>query len=149
MIFHKPDTKGPKFPFMLMNRHYIHNPMSLGMIYVISEKEFNDRRLNENTVAIDVQCRKFDVLNIVRVGRNLNPFHFSYKHRMIRVKYIYGDAKQLSFYEARQEYLELACSRRWYRETHESEAQFRARNAEYASMSELLKSVGYLGNWLI
>jgi hypothetical protein len=149
MIFQKSDPREPKFPFILMNRYYIHNPMRLGMLYVISEKEFRDKRLIENTVVIDVQCRRFDVLDIVRIGRNFNPLHYSCKHRMIRVKYVYSEPVQLSFDEARQEYMELVCSRRWYRETHESEAQFRARNAEYADMGELLKSIGYLGNWLI
>jgi len=102
----------------------------------------------KRSFAIDIDCRKFWLNNVVKrrtvyAWWNI-PFMGRNKH--IYVDYIFGSPEQLNFEQAREEFVEFVCAHRWWSNSHETEKQFRARNAKYVSMAELIEPVSLKGN---
>jgi hypothetical protein len=139
----------PRYPFMIMNRHYIAAPDRDHVIDYMPLHVFENGRFKEKAVVIDILCRRFAVRDVINVGRVWNPLNWSWKFKKIKVKYVYGPPKQLTFEQARSEYIELVCKRGWFSQDYENEAQFRQRVGQIETMENLLDSISYLGKWLI
>lgn len=132
-----------------MNEYYIVcRPDGDVCVQIMSEPGFLKGRFKENALAIDVDCRKFAVKDVINLGRPWNPLLWSWRHKMIRVRYVFGEPDQLTFDEARSEYVELVCRKRWWSASYENEQKFRKRNAGYTNMRELLEPVSFAGKWV-
>ena len=164
----------PRFPALLMNEHFIIlwrsdctwlNVNLLRTTYMVpcmmAEKAFWNGRFRRRAVLIDIDCKRFPVIGAVNKGVTRNPLHFSCKHRIVRVGYVFGEPTQLTYDEARSEIVELVCRRRWHHQARRSEKQFRAFCAGFADMREFLlgkrptkddpfrgPAVSFYGRWL-
>jgi hypothetical protein len=152
-------ASNPKSPFVLMNHHHIVKNDKSYSINIVGEKAFHRGKFRENAVVIDLNCRKFPIFDVVRLGLTWfgsywNPltwpsylfFRNSFDTEIV-VKYLYGDPIQLTFDEARAEIEELICRRRWYGQTGETEKQFRKRSAKCKNMAEFLEGISFYGRW--
>jgi hypothetical protein len=151
----------PQYPFLVMNEHYISRPESIGLHNKITAKGFKNGRFKENTFVIDINCMKFPVIDVLNLGRSLWPFDLLSRHKLIKVKPIYGAPVQLTYEEARHEIVELICRRGWYTEGRVNEKQFRENRAQCNNMAELIngkpktkdtKGIGgisFYGKWVL
>ena len=139
---------GPRIPCLVMNQYYMVGWTDGGSTRIMSERGFLNGRFKEGAVAIDVECRKFPVVDVINLGRPWNPLIWSWRHKMIRARYFFGPAVQLTFDEARKEIVDLVCRRGWWSASYENEQQFKARNAEYTNMPDLLKTISFKGKWV-
>lgn len=148
---------GPNIPFVLMNRHHIllfdrGSFLLDGSWKKMGERAFQRGHFKEDAFAIDVDCKKYKLLDVINLGRTWNFWGFLAKDPLIRVKYVYGDPVQLSFEEARHEIVELICSRKWYSQTGGSEKHFRETRAQAKGMKEFLVGeygIGFYGRWMM
>lgn len=158
------NTVRPEYPFALMNHHHIVVPYKPRLHNSMGEKAFNRGKFKENAVVIDVNCRKFPVLDVINIGKAWsgsawNPltwpsylfFSDSYDNE-IRVRYVYGEPIQLTFDEARAEIVDLICGRRWHGQTGASEKYFREVSAQCKDMRDFLVGeygIGFYGRWML
>jgi hypothetical protein len=120
------------------------------------ENEMSERSLETgwwragDCFTVDIECRKFPLLDVKNLGAawtlsNLFNWGSRKKYRLFKVQYVFGEATQLTFERARDDFVEYVCQRRWWSASYETEAQFRARNATYTNMRDLMKPVGLKG----
>jgi hypothetical protein len=142
----------PKYPLALMNRHHIVAFDRVEWLNKMRTSAFLKGRFKENAVVIDVNCRKFPVLDVIKLGRSWNPFDLIEPDVRIRIKYIYGEPTQLTFDEARDEIVNLICGRRWHGQTGGNEKSFREQRAACKDMRDFLVGkygVGFYGKWVL
>jgi hypothetical protein len=172
-----PDFEGfqPEYPFAIMNHHHVLVPYSKRSHNWVGMKAFERRKFMEKAFVIDVNCRKYPVIDVMRVKRSWNPLKwltflnpmdwsplmnpFTWPSYLfcpdsfdweIRVKYVYGPPIQLTFNEARAEIVELICSRKWYGQTGGNERHFRETRSQCKDMRDFLigeYGVGFYGHW--
>lgn len=139
----------PEYPFALLNQHHIVVPSSYGL-KVMGERAYHRGFFKENAVLIDVNCRRYEVLDVLKLGRSWHPLHWFSKDPKIRVKYVFGEPIQLTFDDARQEIVDLICSRRWHGQTGGTEKSFRATRAQCKDMRDFLVGeygISFYGKW--
>jgi hypothetical protein len=154
---HKPQPGYPKMPFVLMNRHHIilfgQSTLTFdGTWKVMGEQAFLRGKFKEDAVAIDVDCKKYPLLDVVNLGKSWNPLDLFAVDRAIKVRYVFGEPVQLTFDEARHEIVELICSRKWYGQTGGTEKHFRQTRAQARDMREFLigrYGIGFYGRWMM
>jgi hypothetical protein len=142
----------PQYPFLIMNQHFMclyRKSIMLGLHNKLTTKGFKNGRFKEKAVVIDINCMQFRVIDVLNLGRSLWPLHLLSRHKLIKVKYIYGEPVQLTYEEARHEIVELICRRGWYTEVWQNEKQFRETRAQCKDMAELLESVSFFGKWVL
>jgi hypothetical protein len=118
----------------------------------MGERAFQRGQFKEDAVAIDVDCKKYPLIDVISLGRSRNPLTFSARDRLVRVEYIFGEPTQLTFDEARHEIVELICSRKWYGQTGGTEKNFRAQRAQAKDMKEFLVGqygIAFYGRWMM
>ena len=110
------------------------------MYLCMYEADFADGRFKENACIVDVNCRKFPVLDVVGLGRGGTLWERLFDRPRVKVRYVYDEPVQLEFEQARSEIVELICNRRWFNKTQdrESEKQFRERMARCCNMRDLI-----------
>ena len=109
-------------------------------------------KFKEDAVVIDVNCRKFPVLDVVKLGRSWNLFDLIEPDGRIRVEYIYGMPIQMTFNEARHEIVELICGKRWHGQTGGNEKSFREQRAACRDMKDFMSGrygIGFYGKWVL
>jgi hypothetical protein len=138
-----------------MNRHYILVPHKEWLFYEVGERAFEKGFFKEDAVVIDVNCRKFPVIDVIKVRRIWGLLYLFPKifvlDRHIKVKYIFGEPTQLTFEEARREIVELVCSRKWYGQTGGTEKGWRESRSTQKDMRDFLTGeygVGFYGRWV-
>jgi hypothetical protein len=148
-------SEGPKYPFAIMNRHYIMVAENKSIVCSVGERAFSKGFFKEDAVVIDVNCRKFPILDVISLGRTWSIWnyfaHLWNKDPELSVRYVFGEPVQLTFDEARQEIVELICSRRWYGQTGGTETGWRGSRANISNMREFLigeYGVGFYGRWV-
>ncbi|MBK8631701.1 MAG: hypothetical protein IPN84_16375 [Sphingomonadales bacterium] len=139
----------PSHPFLLFHPKFV---CKFGTEWWEGELYQNVYELGwyrENCWAIDVGCRRFQLLDVVNLGRSWSIFNFPWfgKNPVIKVKYVFGPPEQLSFDQARDIFVEYCCDRRWWSASYETEKQFRERNEKYGNMGELINPVSLKGHW--
>jgi hypothetical protein len=149
------DHDGPKYPFAIMNRHYIRMPYKESSFYEVGERAFELGLFKEDAVVIDVNCRKFAVIDVIKIRKTWGLLYLFPKifvrDRHLKVKYVFGQPTQLTFDEARQEIVELVCSRKWFGQTGGTEIGWRQSRAECKDMHEFLTGeygIGFYGRWV-
>lgn len=139
----------PSLPFVRMNSHHIagfslkdpDGRMAYKWLFPKMRKEFfDDGRFKEHAVIIDANCWKFPIRDVVNLGNSRNFWDIVLFERRVKVQYLYETPIKLSFEQARQEIVELICSKGWFSKTQdrESEKQFRERMASCDNMRDLI-----------
>ena len=105
----------------------------------------------EPCFAIDSQCRRYPLLDVRSHGlawtiMNISRGRGNYG-RLLRVEYVFGLPEQLTFDQAREEFVESVCRNRWWTASNENQKQFRERNTKYLNMVDLIEPVSLNGNW--
>ncbi len=103
--------------------------------------DFERGRFKEDSWIIDVDCRKFAILDVLNLGRGGTLWERLFSKPRVRVRYVYASPVLLSFDEARDELVEWICSKRLLRkrqQDRESEKQFRERMARCDTMRDLI-----------
>jgi hypothetical protein len=151
----RQNNDGPKYPFAIMNRHYILVPYKEALFYEVGERAFERGLFKEDAVVIDVNCRKFPVIEVIKLRRTWGLLYLFPKmflrDRHLKVKYLFGEPTQLTFDEARTEIVELVCRRKWYSQTGGTEKHWRESRAKYTNMYDFLTGtygVGFYGKWV-
>jgi hypothetical protein len=142
----------PEYPFVLLNHYHIVMPYNRRSLYLMTLAGFTSGKFKKDAAVIDVNCRKFPVLDVINLGRSWNPFEWIGKSTIIRVKYVYGDPVQMSFNEARDEIVNLICGRRWHGQTGGSEKHFRETRAACKDMRDFLDGeygISFYGKWVL
>lgn len=140
----------PTLPYLLFHPRFIMKNENKRWQYQKDERYLINGIFRKDCYAIDIDCRKFlltDVINRGSVWALWNiPGIRAYPYNRVKVEYVFGPPEQLTFDQARAEYVEYACAHCWWSSSHENEMQFRARNAKYANMYDLMEFVSLAGN---
>jgi hypothetical protein len=139
----------PTQPFLRLNRFHVvrfsqesdWGRWGFRLRFITMEPiSFHEGRFKEDACIIDVNCMKFPIRDVISLGRSWNWRDIVWMRKALRVKYIYDAPIQLSFEQARDEIVELICSKRWFSKTQdrESEKQFRERMAMCENMRDLI-----------
>lgn len=142
----------PALPFLRLNQFHVagfrtdnseEKSLFARTFPKMRKPEFDAGRFKYNANIIDINCRKFPILDVVNLGPSRNFWDIVTRQDYIKVKYIFGPPIQLTFDEAREVIVELICSKRWFGNTQDRETQksFRVRMALCENMHELI--VGY------
>lgn len=165
-------TYTPSDPYLVMNRYYIARfsekppptytvtttygqkktyrwPWFEPWIQEISQEAFDKGRFKENAVVIDADCKRYDVIGAKITGmyRNWTNLFGLTRHKDLKFEFILGEPTQLTFAAAREEVVDLICSRRWAGQTGGTPKQFRESRAECKDMTELINGIAYYGQW--
>jgi hypothetical protein len=139
----------PTLPFLRMNRYHIagfnlDDPYDKKdyelSIPKMRRSDFEDGRFKEDACIIDINCWKFPIRDVVSLGPSRDFWEIIWRKDRVKVQYIYDTPIKLTFDEAREEIVELICSKRWFSKTQdrESEKQFRERSALCENMRDLI-----------
>jgi hypothetical protein len=139
----------PKRPFLLFHPKFVCKYGNKAWEYELYRDVYELGWFRENCWAIDVDCRRYDLLDVVILRRSWSIFNFPWfvNNPVIKVKYVFGPPEQLIFDQARDIFIEYCCDRRWWGASYETEAQFRKRNAQYTNMREFMEPIGLKGRW--
>jgi hypothetical protein len=139
----------PMLPFVRLNRHHVagfrlddpyrKKAYELGFPKML-ESDYEDGRFKQNAWIIDVDCCKFPIRDVVNLGPSRDFWEILWRKKRVKVKYLYDAPIKLTFEEARDEIVELICSKGWFSKTQdrESEKQFRERMALCDNMHDLI-----------
>lgn len=138
----------PLKPYLLFHPRFILKVGDDQFSQQLEEPLLDTDVFKKPSFAIDIHCRKFDLLNVVKrravyAWWNLPVIR---RNKIIYVDYVFGPPEQLTFEQARAVFVEYVCAYRWCNNSHESPKQFRARNEKYSSMVELIEPVSLKGN---
>jgi hypothetical protein len=139
----------PTLPFIRMNRYHI---LQFSLDEPDSRKayqdsfpkmptsDFEDGRFKEDAFIVDVNCWKFPIRDVVNLGPSRDFWDIFWCSKMVKVQYLYDIPIKLSFEQAREEIVELICSKRWFSKTQdrESQKQFRERMEMCENMHDLI-----------
>lgn len=143
----------PSRPYLLFHPKFIRTYGNKKWEYQMHQRIYQLGWFNEDCFAIDNKCRKFPLLDVVNHGLawtiwNLPIPGFQGRGgKVLDVEYVFGEPTQMTFEEMRDFYVERVCAMRRSGQNGETQAQFRARNAAYTDVDELIKSVGLMGKW--
>jgi len=140
--------QSPKRPYLLFHPRFIAKQEDERWQYQVDERWLASGVFRGGCFAIDVDCREFPLLDVVNRGPvwaiwNV-PGLRSFK--TVNVDYIFSSPEQMTFDQARDVFVERVCENRWWTASHETEKQFRARNASYTNMRELIEPVSLKGD---
>jgi hypothetical protein len=138
----------PLKPYLLFHPSFILKVGKDQLSQQLEELLLDTDVFKKESFAIDIHCRKFILLNVVKrravyAWWNLPVIR---RNKIIYVDYTFGPPEQLTFEQAREEFVDYVCAHRWCNNSHESPKQFRARNEKYSSMAELIEPVSLKGN---
>lgn len=144
-------TDDPALPYMLFHPKFLWKTEGQRWESMQTSKELKKRwwKIGQS-FAIDVDCRKFSLLDVVDLGPAWTLGNLLYwggweKYRQFKTRYVFSFEAQLTFEQARDEFVEYVCQHRWWSASYENEAQFRARNAAYTNMTDLMEPVSLKG----
>ncbi|WP_379554159.1 hypothetical protein [Qipengyuania sp. DGS5-3] len=138
----------PAHPYLLFHPKFVWKTEGKRWEYQMDRKTFKKGWWKgSESFVIDVQCRRFDLLDVESDGVAWTVWNLfrSNEMRLISLRYICSDPQQLTFEQARETYVEYICEHRWWSATHENEEQFRARNAEYTKWADVVEFVSLAG----
>lgn len=144
-------TFDPNHPYIFFHPQFLWKFEGRWWEYKMTREDFDKRWWHsQDCFAIDVDCRKFPLLMIFSCGTSWTwPNLFMHgRRRLLEIRHIFGEPTELTFEQARDQFVEFVCQRRWWSASYETEKQFRARNAAYTSMRELMEPVGLKGKSL-
>jgi hypothetical protein len=139
----------PTLPFLRVNKYHVagfnledatSRSSYRSMIKKMRRPFFEVGRFKEDSYIIDIDCKKFPILDVVSLGPSRNLWDVIFGQDYVKVQYIFGPPVQLTFDQVREEVVELICSKRWFSKTQdrESEKQFRERMALCENMNDLI-----------
>jgi hypothetical protein len=139
----------PTLPFLRLNKYHVaafkfddsvERSLFKRTFPKMRRPEFESGRFKEDAYFIDITCTKFPILDVVCLGPSRNLWDVIFGQDYVKVQYIFGAPVQLTFDQAREEVVELICSKRWFSKTQdrESEKQFRERMALCENMNDLI-----------
>jgi hypothetical protein len=142
---HLPDLD---YPILRINERGVLRVKKANKLKRMPEPYFERGGFKGNTSILDLNCQKFDVLNIRKLRRSWDLDYLLGPHKMYVVDYEIGPPIQLSFEQARDMVMELIIEKRWYAQGGESREQFTKRFMSYRSMREVIDSIsGYGQVW--
>lgn len=138
----------PLRPYLLFHPQFIAKHENDPSCYELEEMLLDTDVFKRPSFAIDIDCQKFLLKDVIKrrtvyAWWNLPIIR---RNKIIYVDYIFGPPEQLTFEQAREEFVEFVCAHRWWSNSHETENQFRVRNARYISMADLMEPVSLKGN---
>lgn len=139
----------PTLPFLRLNKYHVARfsleEPEFRWVYNQSypkmrRRDYEASRFKEDACIIDINCKKFPILDVVNLGKSYAFWDVVLQQDMVKVKYIYDTPVQLTFEQAREEVVELICRKRWFSKTQdrESQKQFRERMALCENMRDLI-----------
>ncbi len=139
----------PTRPYLLFHPRFIAEKGHEKIHYEIEEALLSTDVFKEPSFAIDVDCRKFRLKDVAKRRDIYAVWNWPgfRRNKLIYVDYIFDPPEQLTFEQARDEFVEYVCKKRWWSDSYENEEQFRARNAKYTSMAEVIEPVSLKGSW--
>lgn len=137
----------PLKPYLLFHPRFILKVEDEEFSQQFPEPLLDTDVFNNPSFAIDIHCRRFDLVNVAKrravyAWWNLPGIR---RNKIVYVDYEFGIPEQLTFDQARAVFVEYVCAHRWCSNSHESPEQFRARNEKYSSMAELIEPVSLKG----
>jgi hypothetical protein len=144
-----PVPTEPMLPFLRMNKYHVagfslHDPYTKKdyeeSIPKMRKTDFEIHRFKEDACIIDVNCWKFPIRDVVSLGPSRDFWDIFWRKNRVKVQYLYDKPIQMTFEQARDEVVELICSKRWFSKTQdrESEKQFRERMTMCENMYDLI-----------
>jgi len=145
------ESHQPTRPYLLFHPKFICTYGSKKWEYQMFQGVFALSWWKNDCFAIDSECRKFPLLDVVNHGLawtiwNLEPGR-SGNGRRLNVEYKFGQPAQMTFDEIRDLYIERIFTMRKSGQNGETPDQFRARNEGYTDIVEFINSVGLMGGW--
>lgn len=142
-------TNQPTKPYLLFHPRFILKVENDRLSHEVPEPLLETDAFKKPSFAIDIDCRKYELVDVVKrravyAWWNLPLIR---RNKIVYVDYNFGAPEQLTFEKALEEFIEYVCAHRWWTNSHESEKQFRARNAKYSNMAEVIGPVSLKGNF--
>lgn len=139
----------PAKPYLLFHPRFIVKRGNESWQYEVEEPLLETDVFKEPSFAIDIDCRKFRLKDVVKRRPVYTWWNLPLirREKVVYVDYIFHPPEQLTFEQARDEFVEYVCSHGWWSDSYENERQFRARNAKYTSMAQVIEPVSLKGSW--
>lgn len=136
------------YPVLRMNERGVLKAKSARKLRLMPELFFERGGFEGETSLLDLNCKKFVVLEIEKRRRSWDLDYLLGPHKMYVVEYKISQPTQLSFEQARDTVMQLILRKRWYGQGGESREEFSRRFTSYRSMQEAIDSIsGYGKVW--
>ncbi|MBA4778192.1 MAG: hypothetical protein MK060_01110 [Blastomonas sp.] len=137
----------PSKPYLFFHPQFVRKHTDDSMDYEFPELLLKTDVFHKPSFAIDIDCRRFVLKDVVKRRAVYAWWNLPLIRRckIVYVDYCFGSPEQLTFEQARDEFVDYVCAHRWWSSSHESEEQFRNRNARYSGMAELMGPVSLKG----
>lgn len=137
-----------KFPVLRINDLHIRKFRSLAELRLMSQKYFELRGFcGKGTFFIDLEGVRYDLINVKRIRRSLNPIRWFRPSLAILVDSQVGTPTQLTLDEVKKTVCDLVVKNGWYRQGEQSAPGFRSMINSANSFVEIVEKISFYGRW--